>query len=129
MSSSLNQNLEALFGKLETFVTSKTVVGDPVFFGDVIIVPLVDVFFGVGAGSSENEKKEGGGAGLGAKITPSAVLVVINNTVQLVNVKNQDSVNKLIDLVPGIMSKLGSLFGKKDTKEEKSPAPETPVTE
>jgi uncharacterized spore protein YtfJ len=94
----------------------------------VILVPLVDVTFGMGSGISSKEDKEkrsGGGGGVGAKMTPSAVVVIVNDTVQLVNVKSQESVNKLIDMVPGILSKLslGNLFGKKDKQtEEKSPA-------
>lgn len=121
--SNLNNNLEALFGKLENFVSTKTVVGEPVTIGDVIIVPLVDVSFGVGAGSvdtnEDKSNKETGAGGLGAKITPSAVMVIQNGTVQLVNVKNQDSVNKIIDMVPGIVSKLnfGSFFNKKEDNE------------
>ncbi|GHV40944.1 hypothetical protein FACS189490_06940 [Clostridia bacterium] len=123
--SSLTENLEALFGKMEGFVSTKTVVGEPVSIGGVIIVPLVDVSFGLGAGggggdNTEKGKKELNGGGLGAKISPSAVLVILNDTVQLVNVKNQESVNKLIDMVPGILQKLdlGSLFKKKEDKEE-----------
>ena len=125
MGSALSGNLEVLFGKMESFVSSKTVVGDPVQIGGVIIVPLVDVAFGMAAGASENAedekkaKKDASAGGIGGKITPSAVLVIMNDTVQLVNVKNTDSVNKLIDMVPGILSKLnlGSLFGKKDDAE------------
>jgi len=120
VSNSVSASLDALFGQMERFVSTKTVVGEPIYIGGVIILPLVDVTFGVGAGAGEkNNEKEGGssgGGGLGAKVTPSAVLVVQDGSVQLVNVKNQDSVNKLIDMVPGIMSKLNldSLFsGKK----------------
>jgi len=114
----INDNLKLLFEKMEEFVTTKTVVGEAVTFGDVIIIPLVDVSFGMGTGMSaigtEKDKDVGGGA-LGAKMTPSAVVVISNGTVQLVNVKNQESMGKLIDMVPGILSKLnlGSLFGKK----------------
>ncbi len=74
---------------------------------------------GAGAGGSngdseKNGKGGGAGGGLGAKITPSAVLVINNGDVQLVNVKNQDSVNKLIDMVPAILSK----FNLKSKKED-----------
>ena len=127
MGSALSGNLDVLFGRMESFVSSKTVVGDPVQIGGVIIVPLVDVAFGMAAGATESAedekkaKKDASAGGIGGKITPSAVLVIMNDTVQLVNVKNTDSVNKLIDMVPGILSKLnlGSLFNK---KEEPSPA-------
>ncbi|MDR1704683.1 MAG: sporulation protein [Clostridiales bacterium] len=110
MSETLKQSFDAIFGKLEHYAASKTVVGDPITFGNVIIVPLVDVTLGAGAGAGN---KGGGGGGLGAKISPSAVLVVVNDTVQLVNVKDQDSINKLIDMVPGIVSKLGGFFKEK----------------
>ena len=119
MNESLKNNIETLFGKMENLVSSKTVIGEPVHIGDVKIIPLVEVTFGIGAaaGGESNEKKEkSGGGAVGGKITPVGVLAVINGTVQLIDVKNQDSVNKLIDLVPGILSKfnLDKIFGKKD---------------
>lgn len=107
--SGYNGSLEVLFNKMENFISSKTVVGEPINVGNVIIVPLVDVSFGVGAGSTGNKAEKGGSekgaGGLGAKITPSAVLVIQNGAVQLVNVKNQTSLDKLIDMVPGVVSK------------------------
>jgi len=129
MSKGLSGNLDVLFGKMENFISTKTVIGDPIHIGDVIIVPLVDVTFAVGAGvadsnkDNKDEKDHGaGGGGLGGKITPTAVLVIIEGTVQLVSVKNEDSVKKLIDLVPGILSKLdlGSWFNKDKKGEKKS---------
>jgi len=112
----VNENLKTLFSKMEDFVSTKTVVGDPVHIGDVILVPLVDVVFGMGTGGGNGDKDSGGGGGVGAKMSPSAVIVIVNGTAQLVSVKDQGSVNKLIDMVPGLLSKfnLGALFGKKD---------------
>ena len=120
----IKDNLQDLFSKMEDYVSTKTVVGEPVHIGDVILIPLVDVSFGMGsamvANTEENEGKkggkDGGGGALGAKMTPSSVVVISNGTVQLVNIKNQESVNKVLDMIPGILSKLnlGSLFKKKD---------------
>ena len=113
--SNINDNLKMMFAKMEEFISTKTVIGDPVHFGEVILVPLVDVTFGMGAGlgSSTGDSETGGGA-MGAKLTPTAVVVIVNGTVQLVNVKNQDSLLKLIDMIPGVLSKfnLESLFDK-----------------
>ena len=119
--SNLNSSLEVLFNKMEGFISSKTVVGEPINIGDVIIVPLVDISVGVGAGSYERKEKnnENTGGGLGAKLSPSAMLVVQNGSVQLVDVKNQNSINKLIDMVPGVVSRFNlSSFFKKDETEE-----------
>jgi len=111
------ESLKLLFSKMEDFVTTKTVIGEPIHMGETTIIPLVDVSFGMATGvsSTDGEKsKDGGAGGMGAKMSPAAVLVVSGDTVQLVNVKNQESVNKLIDLIPGALAKIGSMFGKKD---------------
>ena len=54
----------------------------------------------------EEEKKNNGAGGMGGKIQPSAVLVIQNGQTKLVNVKNQDTVTKIIDMVPDIMDKI-----------------------
>lgn len=118
MANEVGNNLDILFNKMENFISSKTVVGDAVKVGEVTLIPLVDVNVGVAAGAGE---KGQGGGGLGAKIMPSAVIAIYNGNVQLINIKNQDAVSKLIDMAPGIASKLnfGSAFGKKsDDKDD-----------
>jgi len=126
MATEFNSNITNMFEQLEGFVSTKTVVGEPIVAGGVTIIPLVDVNFGMGGGSggavdAEGKAKSGlkSGGGMGANIKPSAVLVVTDGNVQLVNIKHQDSVNKLIDLIPSITSKLnlGSIFSKKDNAE------------
>ena len=58
--------VEALFRGMDSFITTKTVVGDAITVGDTIILPLVDVSFGVAAGAfAENAKNNGGGGGPG----------------------------------------------------------------
>lgn len=47
----------SLFKGMDSFVSAKTVVGDAVTVNDTIILPLVDVSFGVGAGAFAGEKK------------------------------------------------------------------------
>ena len=68
--------VESLFKGMDSFITTKTVVGDAVHIGDTIILPLVDVSFGVGAGIFTGKDKNNGGGGMGGKIMPSAVLVL-----------------------------------------------------
>jgi len=130
MSNTIKDNLATLFSKMEDFVSTKTVIGEPVVVGDVILIPLVDVSFGMATGmANANEDAKGrdaGGGGLGAKMTPSAVVVVVNGTAQLVNIKHQESASKLIDMIPGILAKLPFLknvFNKDDA--ETTPEPGT----
>jgi uncharacterized spore protein YtfJ len=109
---SFNNTVESLFKGMDSFITTKTVVGDAIHINDTIILPLVDVAFGVAAGAFSQEKKNNGAGGMGGKITPSAVLVISGGTTKLVNVKNQDSVTKILDMVPDFVNKFTS--GKKE---------------
>ena len=96
----------SLFKGMDAFISAKTVVGDAVTVNDTIILPLVDVSFGVGAGAFAGEKKNNAGGAMTGKVTPSAVLVIQNGATKLVNIKNQDTVTKLLDMVPEIIDKL-----------------------
>ena len=96
---SFHTTVESLFKGMDSFITTKTVVGDAINIGDTIILPLVDVSFGVAAGAFSQEKKNNGAGGMGGKIMPSAVLVIQNGTTKLVNIKNQDGITKVHDMV------------------------------
>ena len=102
---SFNNTVESLFKGMDSFITTKTVVGDAVHIGDTIILPLVDVSFGVAAGAGCQEKKNNGAGGMGGKIEPSAVLVMQSGVGKLVNIKNQDSMTKILDMVPDFVNK------------------------
>ena len=54
----LKGTVEELFRGMDGVISSKTVVGDAIHIGDTIILPLIDVSFGMGAGSFSGEKKE-----------------------------------------------------------------------
>ena len=97
---------------MDAVISSRTVVGDAIHINDTIILPLVDVSFAVGAGAfngdKSGEKKEKGAGGLGGRMTPSAVLVIQNGTTRLVNIKNQDTITKLLDMVPDVLDRFTS---------------------
>ncbi len=97
--------VEALLRGMDAVLSTKTVVGEVTEIGDTIILPLVDVTFGIGAGASSQEKKDGGGGGMSGKMTPSAVLVIKNGQTKLVNIKNQDSVTKILDMIPDLVDR------------------------
>lgn len=102
--------MDSLMKGMDTVLTTKTVVGEPTQIGDTIILPLVDVSFGVGAGAGLNadKKTNKGGGGMGGKMTPSAVLVIKNGSTKLVNIKNQDTMTKILDMIPDLIDKFGS---------------------
>lgn len=107
----LNDVMQSLFKGMDTVLSTKTVVGEATKIGDIIILPLVDVSFGVAAGASLGDKKNNGGGGLGGKMSPNAVLVIKDGNTKLVNIKNQDTITKVLDMVPDLVEK----FTKKES--------------
>ena len=115
--SNFDQTVQSLFQGLDHVISTKTVVGEPQVIGDTIILPLVDVSFGMGAGAFSKENSSNGAGGIGGKMSPSAILVIQNGQTKLVNVRNQDAVTKVLDMVPQAVNKISSLI-KGDGKEE-----------
>lgn len=122
MADNFNTTVESLFKGMDSFITTKTVVGDAIHIGDTIILPLVDVSFGVGAGAFCEDKKHNAAGGMGGKIMPSAVLVIQNGNTKLVNIKNQDGVTKILDMVPDFVNRFAS---KNDHSVTSTASPET----
>ena len=107
---SFENTVNTLFEGMERVVSSRTVVGEPQVIGDTTIVPLVDVSFGMGAGSSNKDKKNGAAGGMNGKISPSAVLLIKDGTTRLVNVRDQDMISKAVDLVPDVVNRVSSFI-------------------
>lgn len=120
--SSIPENLEVLFSKLEKFLKSETVVGEPIVIGETTLVPIVSVMFGCGTGSGGGTDEKGtngsgSGLGLGARIVPNAMLVIKNNEVTMLPVKGKNNLGNLVEMVPEIISKIDlSKFSKKNAK-------------
>jgi len=115
-----NATVESLFKGMDSFITTKTVVGDAVRVDEnTIILPLVEVSFFVAAGAFAGENKNNAGGGMGGKISPSSVLVIQNGISKLVNVKDQDSITKILDMVPDIINKFTKGGKKKDEVDDK----------
>lgn len=113
MANEFNETLASLFRGMDTMLTTKTVVGEPTKLGDTIILPLVDVNFGVAAGAfAKSGNSNSAGGGMGGKMSPSAVLVIQNGHARMVSVKSEDTISKIIDMVPDIVDKIGNIVGK-----------------
>ena len=120
---------DGLLKGMDTVLSAKTVVGEPMQVGDSIVLPLVDVTFGMGAGAGTNAEKKAnkGAGGIGGKMSPSAVLIIgKNGTTRLVNIKNQDTITKVLDMAPDLIERF---VAKKDTLVSDEEAVETAFPE
>lgn len=111
MSINTKENIDAIFEKLENFLKSKTVIGEPIKVGETTIIPFIDITFGLGTGGGGGKDEKGNdgtgsGAGAGAKISATAVLVIKGDQVELLPIKKAGGLEKLLDMVPEIVNKV-----------------------
>ncbi|MGN0954061.1 GerW family sporulation protein [Dialister sp.] len=104
-----------IFEDFKKMITTESVVGEPIYLGDATIVPFVDISFGFGSGA--HGSSAAGGAG-GGKVTPTAVLILKGERVELFSIKNaaaNNTIDKVINMVPEVISHFTK---KKEKKEE-----------
>ena len=117
-----------LFEEFKQMITTETVVGEPMYLGDATIVPFVDISFGFGTGQTGTDGKSGAGAG-GGKVSPTAVLILKGERMELFSIKNAASastMDKLLNMVPEVISHFQK---KKEIREEARKAAEDEIRE
>jgi uncharacterized spore protein YtfJ len=97
--------IDSLMRGMHSVLSAKTIVGEPTQIGDTIILPFMDMTFGVAAGANAGDKKNGGAGAFSGKLSPSAVLVIKGGTTKLVNIRNQDTLTKLLDMIPDLVDR------------------------
>ncbi len=103
--------MDSMFEKLEKFLRTETVVGEPLQVGDITMVPIITVAFGLGGGEGSGKDNKGNdgsgtGGGLGCKISPNAMLVIKDGEVSVIPLTSRGSLDKLFEMVPDIISKM-----------------------
>lgn len=109
----IKNNLETIFENFKEMIKVETVVGEAIHIGDAILVPFVDVTFGFGSGGLNGREETGrqsAGGGGGAKMEPSAILVIKGDRVEMFSIKKDgyqaSSFEKLIAMAPEIIEKM-----------------------
>ncbi len=122
-------NIESIMNvtleNLKAMVDADTIIGSPIKVGDVTLIPVSKVAFGLATGGSDFPSKDsarshfGGGGGAGVTVTPIAFISVCGDNVKMLQVNaTVSSVDKLIDLAPEMITKIKNLFEKKTVLEE-----------
>ncbi len=116
--------LETMYNKLDKFLKTETVIGEPMELGEIKLIPIVTASFGLGGGLGEENKdsgkSEGGGGGLGCRISPDAILVIKGDKVELIKLQGKRSLDKLFEMMPELIEKVEALKSPKgdDSKTE-----------
>ncbi|MGM0502064.1 MAG: GerW family sporulation protein [Bacillota bacterium] len=105
---------------IKEMVDVNTIVGDAVETKDgAVIIPISKVNFGFAAGgaqynleeqdrnsTSDDDSNFGGGSGAGVMLQPIAFLVVKQNQVRMMSVKDNVTLDKLLNLAPELIDQL-----------------------
>ena len=117
------ETVGSLFKGMDNFLSTKTVVGEAIHIGDTIILPLVDVTFGVAAGAFRSDKNNNSGGGMGGKMRPSAALIIHNGSIRMISVDNNRGIEKILDMIPDFVDKFAAQkSGKQDDPEARAKA-------
>ena len=102
--------IETLFNGMEGLASSKTVIGEPVVVGELTMIPLIEVSAGMASGAFGKNAGHNEAGAMTAKVAPVAMLIVQGDRVGLVNVKNQDGLTKVLDMIPDAIDKITGKF-------------------
>ena len=122
---------------IRSMIDVNTIIGESMEISEnITIIPISKVGFGLAAGGSEfkdetleaylrkqNSEEEiqyrlpfGGGAGVGASISPVAFIVIRDETVKLMPIEHNNGIDKLLDYVPDIFDKVNKLMDNRNIK-------------
>ena len=116
--------MDTTMDKLRAMVDADTITGSPIVVGDVTLIPVSRVSFGLATGGSDFPTKHsdkqlfGGGGGAGVTIVPVAFIAISDGNVKMLPVYNDlTSVEKAITMAPDLIEKVKELFPKKEKKD------------
>ena len=121
-------NIESIMNvtldNLKALVDADQIIGTPITVGEVTLIPISKVSFGLATGGSDIPSKTssalfGGGGGAGVTVTPIAFISISGTNVKMLQVNAEVTpVNKLIDEAPELIGKVKEFFSKKTVIEE-----------
>ena len=115
--------LDVTMEKLRTMVDANIITGTPIEVGEVTLVPVSKVAFGLATGGSDFPSKNGselfgGGGGAGVTVSPIAFIAISGGNVKMMPIYNElTTVEKAISMAPEIIDKAKELFPKKEEKQ------------
>ena len=107
------EDIVSLVSRIENLISTKTIVGEPIISGSITIIPIVTTSVGFGLGSGEGHEStehrgKGTGAGAGMRISPSALLIIQEDNVQVYSLAQKGSMAKLAELIPDVVNKFNN---------------------
>ncbi len=117
--------MDTTMEKLRAIVDADTIIGTPIVSGNITMIPVSKVSFGMATGGSDfaaktgNNTLFGGGGGAGVSIVPISFIVVSGDNVKMLPINNDyTAIDKAVALAPELFEKVKKLFSKEKTELE-----------
>lgn len=112
--------MDVTLEKLRNMVDANIITGSPIVSGNITLIPVSKVSFGLATGGSDFPSKTGaelfgGGGGAGVTVSPIAFIVISGDNVKMLPVYNElTTVEKAVSMAPEILDKAKEILGKKE---------------
>lgn len=106
--------------KLRAMVDADTVIGTPIVLGEVTLIPVSKVAFGLATGGSDFPSKTqqaifGGASGAGVTISPVGFVSVCGDNVRMLPLSSENTiVDRAIAAAPELIDKVKEVFTSKE---------------
>lgn len=125
---SIKNIMDTTLDKLKGMVNADIITGTPIVVGDITLIPVSKVAYGLATGGSDfpsktNAQLFGGGGGAGVTISPIAFIAINGDNVKMMPVYNElTTVEKAITMAPEIIDKAKEMFSGNKEKSKTSHA-------
>lgn len=123
---SIQELMNETLAGLKTAMDANTIIGQPIQTGEVTLIPVSRLSFGVACGGSDFSTKAstanfGGGGASSAKVEPVAFLVVHGDSVRLISVDPPvgNTVDRIVDTVPEVIDKVTAFIEQQQDRKDK----------
>ena len=123
----IGELMQSTMENVRSMMKMDTVVGDPIITPDgITLIPISRISVGFGGGGVEfssekvgQQRPYGGGNATGVKIEPIGFLVIKEGVIRMINVTPpaNNTVDRLIDLVPQVMDRVDIFIEKQKNAE------------
>ena len=131
----LNDLMATAAEKLRAMAYSLTIIGTPIQTGEVTLIPVSRLSFGIASGGSDfttkNQKPDapnnfGGGSGASAKVEPVAFLIIRGDNVKLLPVMPAPAttLDRVIDTLPEVVDKVTAFWDQQQEKRREGVDPD-----
>lgn len=107
----VKKKLDSLLNNLGKYLKTEKVLGEPIAIGEITLIPIMSLLFGCATGGESDcddkyTSSNGSCESVGGKISVSAILVIKNDVVTMLPIKENGNLDSFINMVPDILSKI-----------------------